>query len=489
MSVRAIAIVLPAQPETDFTFRFPLVIFAPGDEEQHYAEVHNDTYFGPNDSEIVVKVELYRFIKDYILTNWNIALGSEDTIRIINSFIEIDPVVALSHKFVSFWAMSEDTAVPRMDSILVNAPALIEVGTVTREATPDGSWAARFDGGANYLNRANAGETYELHAKDFLILDWSKYNAAGIDVPLFSWWNTDGLLITFALWRRHDTGMLELRSWNGVSFDTYATTLHIDDSDTIWNCIVLWHEAATDTVTIKVNAMPQQTIVLTTPIPDETIQIVFGSTGFGGVHFKGSKRRFGFGNFLPTAAELAIMFNSGQGQDWPFEGVSIPPVPSGSGYVRVTNGVVGLTAGQIAGSDLVDASVDILTKTTGFPGGSTTFLRADGSFATPPGGGGSHALDHQSGGSDEVDVTGLIGLLADPQTPVAHGSSHQSGWGDDFSVAGLVGLLADPQLPLVTGATVGDIMYYNGSAWVRLPAGTAGQVLTMDSGGNLPEWQ
>lgn len=31
-----------------------------------------------------------------------------------------------------------------------------------------------------------------------------------------------------------------------------------------------------------------------------------------------------------------------------------------------------------------------------------------------------HATTHENGGPDEIDVTGLSGLLADPQTPDAH---------------------------------------------------------------------
>ena len=47
----------------------------------------------------------------------------------------------------------------------------------------------------------------------------------------------------------------------------------------------------------------------------------------------------------------------------------------------------------------------------------------------------------------------------------------------------------------VTGAKIalgsdeeGDIMYYNGTDYVRLPKGNAGQVLTMNSGVTAPEW-
>jgi len=35
----------------------------------------------------------------------------------------------------------------------------------------------------------------------------------------------------------------------------------------------------------------------------------------------------------------------------------------------------------------------------------------------------------------------------------------------------------------------GDIMYYDGTDWIRLAKGTAGQVLTMNAGATAPEWQ
>ena len=46
----------------------------------------------------------------------------------------------------------------------------------------------------------------------------------------------------------------------------------------------------------------------------------------------------------------------------------------------------------------------------------------------------------------------------------------------------------------VTGLTIasqaaGDILYFNGTNWVRLAKGTAGQVLTMNAGATAPGWQ
>jgi len=59
----------------------------------------------------------------------------------------------------------------------------------------------------------------------------------------------------------------------------------------------------------------------------------------------------------------------------------------------------------------------------------------------------AHAADHQAGGSDEINVGGLHGELADPQPPKAHASSHQAGGSDEINVGGLHGELADPQPP------------------------------------------
>lgn len=59
-----------------------------------------------------------------------------------------------------------------------------------------------------------------------------------------------------------------------------------------------------------------------------------------------------------------------------------------------------------------------------------------------------HHARHEDGGADQIDVSGLGGLLADPQAPLAHAASHEDGGIDEISVAGLSGLLADPQTPV-----------------------------------------
>jgi hypothetical protein len=67
-----------------------------------------------------------------------------------------------------------------------------------------------------------------------------------------------------------------------------------------------------------------------------------------------------------------------------------------------------------------------------------------------------HAASHADGASDEINVTGLAGLLVTPQTPAAHKTTHQVGGSDVISVAGLTGLLATPQTPTLHAASHQD---------------------------------
>lgn len=64
-----------------------------------------------------------------------------------------------------------------------------------------------------------------------------------------------------------------------------------------------------------------------------------------------------------------------------------------------------------------------------------------------------HATTHENGGTDEINVDGLSGTLADPQTPDAHKSTHENTGSDEISVAGLSGELADPQPPKTHAST------------------------------------
>jgi hypothetical protein len=92
---------------------------------------------------------------------------------------------------------------------------------------------------------------------------------------------------------------------------------------------------------------------------------------------------------------------------------------------------------------------------------ATKFLRGDRTWTAPPGGGGpppTHAGSHENGGTDELNLVGMSGLLADPQTPLGHNTSHQNGGSDELNVTGLSGLLADSQNALPHAHNLADIV-------------------------------
>lgn len=91
-----------------------------------------------------------------------------------------------------------------------------------------------------------------------------------------------------------------------------------------------------------------------------------------------------------------------------------------------------------------------------------------------------HAARHENGGADEISVVGLSGLLADAQNPVAHAALHQDGGADEISVAALSGLLADDQhvldaeVLLVAAALIHAGRHENGGADEISVAGLSG---------------
>ncbi|MCT4638120.1 MAG: hypothetical protein N4A72_10460 [Bacteroidales bacterium] len=57
-----------------------------------------------------------------------------------------------------------------------------------------------------------------------------------------------------------------------------------------------------------------------------------------------------------------------------------------------------------------------------------------------------------------------------------------------IKLAGNLGGTADAPKLQVTGNAKGDMLYHDGTEWVRIPAGTDGQVLLMDETEDIPKW-
>jgi hypothetical protein len=117
------------------------------------------------------------------------------------------------------------------------------------------------------------------------------------------------------------------------------------------------------------------------------------------------------------------------------------PSGGGSGTIeQITSADTSVTITNPTGPT-VDLSVD----TTG----AVSSVQGTGAIdVTPTTGATVVSLDKselENGGSQELNLAGLSGELADPQPPKAHKTSHQNGGSDEINVGGLDGVLADPQ--------------------------------------------
>ena len=136
-----------------------------------------------------------------------------------------------------------------------------------------------------------------------------------------------------------------------------------------------------------------------------------------------------------------------------------------------------LTAAELTAElDVFTSSLKGLTPASG--GGTTNFLRADGTWAAPGAGAGTVTSVDVSGGSTGLTTTGgpvtgsgtitLGGTLA-----IANGGTGQTTATAAFDA-------------LAPTTTTGDIIYHNGTDNVRLGVGSTGQVLTVAAG--VPSW-
>lgn len=98
-------------------------------------------------------------------------------------------------------------------------------------------------------------------------------------------------------------------------------------------------------------------------------------------------------------------------------------------------------------------------------GVATDTLKGDGTWSAAAAA--AHAASHANGGSDEISVGGLSGLLADGQTPLAHATTHNTGGAD--AITALSG-------SVITTGTV---------AAARLPARVGAVGLVIDGGGSV----
>lgn len=81
-------------------------------------------------------------------------------------------------------------------------------------------------------------------------------------------------------------------------------------------------------------------------------------------------------------------------------------------------------AGTVLATKPTDDQKAALAGTDGTPSGTNKYVTNSDSRMSDARTPSSHASSHQNGQTDEINVAGLSGLLADPQTPAAHAHAH-----------------------------------------------------------------
>lgn len=101
---------------------------------------------------------------------------------------------------------------------------------------------------------------------------------------------------------------------------------------------------------------------------------------------------------------------------------------------------------EALGSVYADSQLRLLTTT------NVLYYSKAGVYVPVSGTATAHASAHENGGSDEIDVTGLSGLLADDQNPVAHATDHEAGGGDPIQLDDLAAPSDNTDLDASTSA-------------------------------------
>ena len=170
---------------------------------------------------------------------------------------------------------------------------------------------------------------------------------------------------------------------------------------------------------------------------------------------------------------------------------------------NITAPTIKLTTGAGAGKVLVsDADGDATWETAGAvpvkaTGAELDTGTNDDKFATAKALKDSHNVPSvapstagkvlRSNGTDWTSANIAAGDLPSALTPTTIELGHAS---DTTLSRGAAGFLAveGKRVPSPASQAAGDILYRGGTEWERLAKGTAGQVLTMNSGATAPEW-
>ncbi len=289
--------------------------------------------------------------------------------------------------------------------------------------------------------------------------------------------STDGYVLT-----THSTGQNPSWTIGGVSLLSNLNPTNVDNTATSAGINSQAsrsdHKHAINTASaISINSTNSQGSATTLSLSDHTHQVtgfsITGQTQGDVLYFNGS-------NWVRLAAGqdgyLLTTHSTGQNPSWTVGSPLTSSLPADVDKSSALLGVSGFGARSDHKHNILTASA-ISSGTTNAEGTATTLARSDHTHATT----GLNITGQTQGDVLYFNGTSWVKLAAgqDGYYLTTHTSSSNPTW----TKAPIVGTDL-----FISGEVQGDILYFNGTSWVRLPAGTIGQALITQDGGANPKW-
>lgn len=221
----------------------------------------------------------------------------------------------LNNGIVAYWKMDEASG-NRADS--VGSITLFDSNTVA-SATGKISNAGDFENGASeFLASAADPAAVDFANVDFTIALWVQLESKGVRKTFLAKYDDSGQAQYYVQWNNSNDRLIFGVSNDGsAEVEVAAGNLGIPALAT-WYFIVAWHDAAANTINIKVNDGTTDSAAHTTGVFNSTSKLIMGMLGLGSGFHDGFNDEVGIWNRVLTGAEMTELYNSNNGKTHPF---------------------------------------------------------------------------------------------------------------------------------------------------------------------------
>jgi len=311
-------------------------------------------------------------------SNWpssNLNVDDTGVARDVDFFEDDDETTAANNTKFTTTGFEEDTGATLTTSLISYWP-LNETSTGVAQVNRADAFGSNTltDNNTTASGTGKKGNTadFESANSEFLnIIDNASLSTGDIDFTVAAWVNLESKAASQALVGKHDSATVrEYTLYYASSTDTFslivwnaagteigrvdATSLGSPATGT-WYFVVAWHNATTDTISIKVNNGTTDSVATTGVLGDTGARFSIGAqnTNTGGTLFAdGLIDEVGFWKKVLSSTEITDLYDSGNANTYPASGQYAEATPAGSpvdisGYDYLTLWVRASQAGTV----------------------------------------------------------------------------------------------------------------------------------------------